>query len=378
MAPARSINMIIIGKIFGTLGISLALTTCLVAEQNGTLPENGVSGKGGPKIQFDTPVYDFGRISAGVVVKHSYIFTNVGDQQLIITNVQPTCGCTAAADWSRQVEPGNIGTIPIQFNSANFGGPVTKMITVVCNDKTQPTVHLQIKGTIWKPIDVTPAYAVINVPPECAGGSATIKILNNAEEALTLGTPEVNQPGFGVEIKTNQPGKEYELVVSTVPPLKPGNVQAEIKIPTSSTNTPTLTVRTWANVQPALSILPAQITLPASPLANKLTPVVTIINNTTNPLALTEPAVNVPGVDFQLREVQPGRYFTIGLTFPQGFQLKDGESGELKIKSNNPKYAQIVIPITQGQPPVTTQAKALTGSQGPPVAAPNSTVPTPH
>ena len=203
MAPARSINMIIIGKIFGTLGISLALTTCLVAEQNGTLPENGVSGKGGPKIQFDTPVYDFGRISAGVVVKHSYIFTNVGDQQLIITNVQPTCGCTAAADWSRQVEPGNIGTIPIQFNSANFGGPVTKMITVVCNDKTQPTVHLQIKGTIWKPIDVTPAYAVINVPPECAGGSATIKILNNAEEALTLGTPEVNQPGFGVEIKTN-------------------------------------------------------------------------------------------------------------------------------------------------------------------------------
>ena len=137
-------------------------------------------------------------------------------------------------------------------------------------------------------------------------------------------------------------------------------------------------MRTWANVQPALSILPAQITLPASPLANKLTPVVTIINNTTNPLALTEPAVNVPGVDFQLREVQPGRYFTIGLTFPQGFQLKDGESGKLKIKSNNPKYAQIVIPITQGQPPVTTQAKALTGSQGPPVAAPNSTVPTPH
>jgi hypothetical protein len=203
-----------------------------------------------------------------------------------------------------------------------------------------------------------------------------MKILNNMEEALTLGKPEVNQPGFAVEIKTIQPGKEYELIVSTVPPLKPGNVQAEIKIPTSATNTPALTVRTWANVQPALSILPAQVTLPATPLPNKLSPVVTIINNTTNPLALTEPAVTIPGVDFQLREVQPGRYFTIGFSFPQGFQLKDGENVEFKVKSNNPKYAQIAIPITQGKravpPSVAIPEGALPNPPGKPSTPPPS------
>jgi hypothetical protein len=357
-----------IGRILGTLVASLALTTCPGAEDKGALPDGNVNPKVGPKIQFNTPVYDFGKISAGEIVKYSFIFTNVGDQQLIITNVQPSCGCTAASDWTREIEPGKIGMIPIQFNSANFGGPIAKMVTVVCNDKTQRAVYLQIKGTIWKPIEVTPAYAVINVPPESTGGSATVKILNNMEEALTLGKPEVNQPGFAVEIKTTQPGKQYELIVSTVPPLKPGNVQAEIKIPTSATNAPTLTVRTWSNVQPALSILPAQVTLPASPLANKLAPVVTIINNTTNPLALTEPGVTIPGVDFQLREVQPGRYFTIGLSFPQGFQLKDGESGELKVRSNNTNYSQISIPITQGKPAVPPQAAvpggALPGSLG--------------
>ena len=305
----------------------------------------------GPKIQFNTPVYDFGKISAGEIIKYSFIFTNVGDQLLILTNVQPSCGCTAAGAWTREVEPGKIGTIPVQFNSANFGGPISKMVTVVCNDKRQPAVYLQIKGTIWKPIETTPTYAVINVPPDASGGSATIKILNNTDEALTLGKPESSQPGFAMEIRTNQPGKEYELVVSTVPPLKPGNVQAEIKIPTSSTNSPTLTVKTWANVQPALSILPPQISLPAIPPANKLPSAVTvtIINNTTNPLALTEPAVTIPGVDFQLHEVQLGRYFTISLSFPQGFQLKEGEKGELKIKSNNPNHPRISIPITQGK-----------------------------
>ena len=359
--------MKIIGKILETLGVALALTTCLGADDESALPQGNAVANIGPKIQFNTTVYDFGKISAGEVVKHSFIFTNAGDQQLVITNVKPSCGCTAAGDWTREVEPGQTGTIPIQFNSANFGGPVAKMVTVVCNDKTQP-VYLQIKGTVWKLIEVTPTYAVINVLPESSGGSATIKILNNMEEALILGKPEVNQPGFGVEIRTNQPGKEYELLVSTVPPLKPGNVQAEIRIPTSVTNTPTLTVRTWANVQPALSILPAQVTLPASPLPNKFSPVITIINNTTNPLALTEPTVTLPGVDFQLREVQVGRYYTIGLSFPQGFQLKDGESGELKVKSNNPKYAQITIPIAQGKalmpPSVAIPGQVLPSSPG--------------
>lgn len=338
-----------IGRLLGTLSLFLPLITCLGADDKGGLSGSSAGAKIGPKIQFNTPVHDFGKISAGEVVNYSYIFTNVGDAQLIITNVQPSCGCTAAAAWTREVEPGKTGAIPIQFNSANFGGPVAKMVTVVCNDKTQPAVYLQIKGTIWKPIEVTPTYAVINVPPESTGGSTTVKILNNMEAALFLGKPAANQPGFALDMKTNQPGKEYELTVSTVPPLKPGNVQAEIKIPTSATNTPTLSVRIWANVQPALSILPAQVSLPASPLANKLTPVVTIINNATNPLALTEPAVTIPGVDFQLREVQPGRYFTIGLTFPEGFQLKDGESGEIRVKSSNTNYPQITIPITQGK-----------------------------
>ena len=70
--------------------------------------------------------------------------------------------------------------------------------------------------------------------------------------------------------------------------------------------------------------------------------------------------MNLPGVDFQLREVQPGRYFTIGLSFPQGFHLKEGEKGELKIKSNNPNYTQIAIPITQGKAPMSPPGQPAT------------------
>ena len=52
----------------------------------------------GPKLQFATPVYDFGRMKAGDPVKYTYIFTNTGDQLLVLNSVQPQCGCTTAGD----------------------------------------------------------------------------------------------------------------------------------------------------------------------------------------------------------------------------------------------------------------------------------------
>ena len=70
----------------------------------------------GPKIQFETQLYEFGRVRAGDPVKYTYVFTNTGDALLVLNNVQPQCGCTAAGEWTKQVEPGQTGKIPIQFN----------------------------------------------------------------------------------------------------------------------------------------------------------------------------------------------------------------------------------------------------------------------
>ena len=33
----------------------------------------------GPKIQFATPIYDFGKVKSGDPVKYSYVFTNIMD-----------------------------------------------------------------------------------------------------------------------------------------------------------------------------------------------------------------------------------------------------------------------------------------------------------
>ena len=234
-----------IGMITAALGFS-----SMAAESNQTpttSPAPEAVGGSGPKIVFATPVYDFGRIKGGDIVKYTFVFTNAGSALLQVSNVHAPCGCTTAGDWTRQVEPGKTGSIPIQFNSGNFNGPVTKAVTVTCNDAKQPTVGLQIKGNIWKPIEVTPQFAILNVTTDAPSNATTVRIVSNEEFPLTLSAPESSHPAFTAELSTNQPGKEFQLLVKTVPPLPAGNVHGQITLKTSSTNMPVIQVNALAN-----------------------------------------------------------------------------------------------------------------------------------
>lgn len=314
----------------------------------------GIASSSGPRIQFATPVHDLGQLKGGEVVKYTYVFTNAGQQVLEVTAIQASCGCTTAGDWSRQVEPGQTGSIPIEFNSGSFNGQVAKSITVICNDPTQPTVALQLKANIWRPVDVIPQLAVLNLTSESPSSSTTVRIVSNEESPLTVSAPESSNPAFATDLKTNQPGKEFELVIRTVPPLPAGNFQGQITLKTSSTNLPVINVTALANVLETVMLAPSQITLPAAPLVNPIPSNVVIRNNGTNALVLTDPTVNAKGVVVQLKEPLPGRYFTLTVTFPAGFEITQDEKVELSVKSNHPQFPVIKIPILQPPRPAPT------------------------
>ncbi len=347
-------------RIRWSLGIWLCVVfvpSCVLAQ-----PSTNVGGK----IQFAESVHDFGQIRAGETVKYSFVFTNVGAETLRINSVQPSCGCTATADWSRTVEPGQTGSIPIQFNSGSFNGQVTKTVSVNSTDKTQHMVVLQIKATIWRPVDVSPQFAVINVPPDVDGGSAVINIVNNTDEPITFAEPESNHRAFRAVIEpgTNGP-KHFQMIVSTVPPISTGNVQGQITVKTTSTNVPVITVTAWANVQPALVVLPGQMTLPAPPLANPITPSVLIQNNSTNSLKITEPSINAENVEINIRETQPGRQYSVALTFPAGFEVKPGQQIVFTAKTSHPSMPEIKVPISQMPRPITIPPAAPAAADGP-------------
>src|ERR1035437_4188996 len=313
-----------------------------VISTNVAATTNGI----GPRIQFASDLYDFGRSKSGEPVKYTYVFTNTGDRMLIVSAVQPSCGCTTAGEWTKQVEPGKTGVIPVQFNGAG-NGTIGKTVTVTCNVTNQPIVSLQLRGTLFHPFDLMPPMAIVNIPPDAQSGSSVVSITNNMEEPLVLSMPESNNRAFAAELKTNAPGKGYQLTISAVPPMPPGSVQGQISLRTSWTNPAVISVPVQLVVQPAVMVIPSYITLASGPLGKAVTNSVSIQNNSTNLLTLSEPTVNASGAEAQIREMQPGKSFTALVSFSEGFQVPPGQQVELSIKSSNPKFPLIKVPVMQ-------------------------------
>jgi hypothetical protein len=104
-----------------------------------------------PLITFDNVTVDFGKVVEGEIVSHTFKFENTGDAPLIISRVEPSCGCTTAKNWSsKPYAPGAEGEISIDFDSNQRPGSQKKSIQVIAN--TNPAVtNLYLRGDVIGP-----------------------------------------------------------------------------------------------------------------------------------------------------------------------------------------------------------------------------------
>ncbi len=100
------------------------------------------------EFKFVEEKHDFGKVPQGKPVTTDFVFTNIGEEPLILTEVKPTCGCTIADYTKTPVKKGDKGSIKITYNAA-VEAPFNKTIVVTSNAKT-PTKYLVIVGEVVK------------------------------------------------------------------------------------------------------------------------------------------------------------------------------------------------------------------------------------
>jgi len=113
----------------------------------GAVAQESSEATSGPEITFQEDRFAFGDIHQGDIVEHIFTFENTGNEVLIITNVQTTCGCTAP-EWPRDpIAPGQSGDLRVVFNSTGKMGRQNKVITVVSNS-VNPMSKVSIETNI--------------------------------------------------------------------------------------------------------------------------------------------------------------------------------------------------------------------------------------
>lgn len=100
-----------------------------------------------PKIVFDNPIFEFGKIEEGEVVLHSFTFRNTGTADLLIENVKGI-GPASKINWTRDpVPPGGTGSVEWNFNTTGQNGYEVKTILVITNASHKATL-LYLEGEV--------------------------------------------------------------------------------------------------------------------------------------------------------------------------------------------------------------------------------------
>jgi hypothetical protein len=102
-------------------------------------------------MEFDIEEHDFGIIQKDTPVSKTFIVKNTGNNPLIISDAQASCGCTVPKKPEEPIAPGETGEIEVTFTSkpGQEGTAINKTVTVTANIPNG-TKTLIIKGNVTK------------------------------------------------------------------------------------------------------------------------------------------------------------------------------------------------------------------------------------
>ena len=175
------------------------------------------------ELKFEKETHDFGKVAEGTQATYEFKVTNVGNQPVVITNVQPSCGCTTP-DWTKEpIQPGKSGVIKAMYSSAGRPGPFHKSITVLSNS-IKPSAVIYIKGEVG-PKDLKTSYTPEQKAksPRLAVGKTSYnfgKIEKNRKAVAKFIVKNTGQKDLVIQgVKTNCNCVSFQV---SKPEIKPG------------------------------------------------------------------------------------------------------------------------------------------------------------
>lgn len=177
-----------------------------------------------PKLDVDQSEYDFETVTQGEAVEHKFIFSNIGDELLVVDKVRSSCGCTAALITSKNLRPGESGELKIRFDSARFRGDVAKLVYLYTNDPFAPVARLVVKGHVQELFALAPRQLQFGRVMPGQKVEASVVLTNHTGTDLVISPPEVTTPELRTEMEAQLPAGESRPIKVILQP-KPGQTR---------------------------------------------------------------------------------------------------------------------------------------------------------
>lgn len=176
----------------------------------------------GSSVSYLTPtLIDFGEVSEGQLLQGEIRFINTGDEEVLVDEVRPSCGCTVTHLDTKTFAPGDTAKIPFTLNTSRFRGTIRKTISIYFKDKNLGSERFVIQAKIITELDLSPSY--IHFKDIQANPDTVItqfaKFANNSDVTIKIKTQKYNNDLIRIKPEKFEipPGETYLVRVELMP-----------------------------------------------------------------------------------------------------------------------------------------------------------------
>ena len=100
-------------------------------------------------LVFEHGFFDFGKVTEGDIVRHTFKFQNQGAGKVKIVNTETSCGCTTASAALKEYAPNESGEMEVVVDTKGKKGIVVKTVTLTLEnneaDKTELSLAMKLE-----------------------------------------------------------------------------------------------------------------------------------------------------------------------------------------------------------------------------------------
>lgn len=303
-----------------------------------------------PVMELSTNKWDVGEIYQWTNPSTSIGITNKGNEDLKITDVVASCGCTAVFLGEKVIKPGKTVDMRIEFASYLLTGKVNKLVRLTTNAPGSASVDIMVVGFIKDDKasigSLKPTLVDLGVvaPYETRYIDAEIENSGNIDlNVLGIELPD----GFFMDSGTPTMAKVRGSIVVRFgyrPPVDKGLVNAEIRINTSGREGGLLTLKVVGYIAEGARGADTLIVTPTGFRQGAGSFELSLKNAGTSTVTIegVDSSLDITRQEVSASELKPGDKGTVSMSVdPSG--LKPGTKGYI--------YLRIGIPVEVGGPP---------------------------
>lgn len=169
-------------------------------------------------IEVAHPIIDFGKLSPKDKEEGLFVFKNTGETTLQITRIKKTCGCTkaeiitktATGQTKMNYEPGESGTIKVNYTATSSPGPTSQSVTIFSNATNKATFVCRFKAMIELAVNATPTKLTLLLKAENAG-ITPITLKSSDDQAFKIISFSSTKNAIQADFDPNETAKEFVL-----------------------------------------------------------------------------------------------------------------------------------------------------------------------